>query len=301
VRLQFGTLALISLVVMLLLPGCGMSIHSVDNTTTPASTPTTSSAIVPTPTAQLAGGPSPTIAQAAHSPSATIQPATTPAAANTAVPAVTPSPAPRPTSAPPVQRPTVQSQPPAPTPTPVPPTPTPTPTPVPSAPNCADMPVRGFGLLWNSNPAVAQAVGCPLAPETGLSARVQLYQSGVMIWLDTLSPNIDQAPWVLTLIGDSAARYRVPANGPSWEAGSSEPTGAFEWVWNNIYSVQQSIGGALDPWYAADAAIQRFDHGTMLWLKQPPSGDRPMIFVFPDDLLNAATTTYQAYVDQGAQ
>lgn len=168
-------------------------------------------------------------------------------------------------------------------------------------PNCADLPVRGFGLLWNSDAAVAQAVGCPLAQETGVSARVQLYQSGVMIWLDTLTPGIDQAPWVITLVGDSAARYRVPANGPAWNDGAREPSGAFQWVWDNVYSVQQSIGAALDPWYTTDAAIQRFDHGTMLWLRQPPSGDRPMIYVFPDDLVNTSTTTYQAYVDQGAQ
>lgn len=162
------------------------------------------------------------------------------------------------------------------------------------------MPVRGFGLLWHSNPAVAQAVGCPLAAETGLSARVQLYQSGVMIWLDTLTPNIDQAPWVITLISDSAARYRVPADGPAWEDGAREPSGAFAWIWNNVFSVRQSIGSALDPWYATDAAVQRFDHGTMIWLRQPPAGDRPMIFVFRDDLLNTSTTTYQAYIDEGA-
>ncbi len=163
------------------------------------------------------------------------------------------------------------------------------------------MPVRGFGLLWHSHPAVAQAVGCPLAAETGLSARVQLYQSGVMIWLDTPTPSIDQAPWVITLISDSAARYRVPADGPAWEEGAREPTGAFAWVWNNVFSVRQSIGSVLDPWYATDAAIQRFDHGTMIWLRQPPSGDRPMIFVFRDDLLKTSTTTYQAYIDEGAQ
>jgi hypothetical protein len=163
------------------------------------------------------------------------------------------------------------------------------------------MPVRGFGLLWHSNVAVAQEVGCPLAQETGVSVRVQRYQGGVMIWLDTLNPGIDQAPWVITLIGDSAVRYRVPADGPAWDDASSVPSGAFKWVWDNVYSVQQSIGAALEPWYATDAAIQRFDHGTMLWLRQPPSSDRPMIFVFPADLLNTSTTTYQAYVDQGAQ
>ena len=297
-RLRYVLLALISLLVLTLLSGCGFSMRAVDDTT-PAASSTTSSAIVPTPSSQPTGDPSPTTTQLTPSPTATVQLATTPTAANTAAPTVTPTPTPHSISPPPVSRPTVASQPPAPTPTPVPPSPTQAPES--SAPNCADMPVRGFGLLWSSNPAVAHAVGCPLAVETGLSARVQLYQSGVMIWLDTLTPGIDQAPWVIALIGDSAARYRVPTNGPAWDEDTGAPAGAFKWVWDNVYSVQQSIGAALDPWYATDAAIQRFDHGTMLWLKQPPSSNKPMIFVFPDDLLNASTTTYQAYVDQGAQ
>jgi hypothetical protein len=162
------------------------------------------------------------------------------------------------------------------------------------------MPVRGFGLLWSSNPDVAQAVGCPLAPETGLSARVQPYDHGIMIWLDTLTPGIDQSPWVITLIDDAAGRYRVPANGPAWDESSAAPTGAFKWVWDNVYTVQQSIGGALTPWYATDAALQRFDHGAMLWLKAPPNGGKPLIYVFSEDLVGTSTTIYQPYIDQGA-
>jgi hypothetical protein len=161
--------------------------------------------------------------------------------------------------------------------------------------------VRGFGLLWSSNPVVADEVGCPQGAEVGLDARVQLYQNGSMLWLDTVTAGVDQSPWVVTLIDGSAARYRVPVAVPDWKDGATAPSGAFKWVLENVYTNQQSIGFALAPWFSTEGAIQRFEHGTMIWLKTPPNGDQPTIYVIQNDLVAASTGAYQQYLDQSAQ
>jgi hypothetical protein len=163
------------------------------------------------------------------------------------------------------------------------------------------VPVRGFGLLWSSDPAVAQAVGCPVGSEVGLAARAQLYQNGAMVWLDTLKAGVDQSPWVVTLIDGSATRYRVPADVSGWEEGATAPSGAFKWVLENVYTDQQRLGYALAPLFSTDAAIQRFEHGTLIWLKQPPGGSQPTIYVVQRDLVASSTGSVQQHLDQSAQ
>jgi len=161
--------------------------------------------------------------------------------------------------------------------------------------------VRGFGLLWNSNATVKKAMGCPAGAEVGVAARVQPYQHGVMIWLDTLSAGVDQSPWVVTLIDGTATRYRVPVEVPEWNDGATVPSGAFQWVLENVYTGQQNLGFALGPLSVTDAAIQRFDTGTMVWLKTPPDGNQPTIYVINTDLVNASSGAFQTYIDQSGQ
>jgi hypothetical protein len=135
----------------------------------------------------------------------------------------------------------------------------------------------------------------------GLAARVQPFEDGMMVWLDTVNSGVDTWQWVLTLVGSTATRYRVPANGPTWVNGAVQPSGSFKWVWDNVYTAKQQLGDPVDTWYDSDAAMQVFDSGTMIWLKAPPDDDKPMIYVVDADLFTASTGSYQVYPDLSAQ
>ena len=277
----------------LLLASCSISIHAVPSAIPSASTPASSPSADPS-DASIAASPtaSPTVT-AAQTASTTPAPTHTPT-----VPA--PTPTPRPTPPPASQGPQPTS--PAPTSTPTPQAPIPTVVPTPSGPpQCANVPVRGFGLLWTEETGVAQAIGCSQGSEIGMAAKVQPFENGMMVWLDTESAGVDSSAWVLTLIGSSATRYRVPDNGPAWVDGATEPSGAFAWVWDNVYTLQQVLGDPTGAWYATDGALQRFDRGTMIWLKDVPVAPTPMIYVVGVDLTLASSGTFERYADRSGE
>jgi hypothetical protein len=122
-----------------------------------------------------------------------------------------------------------------------------------------------------------------------------------MIWLDTGTAGIDQADWVLTMIGTSASRYRVPSTLPPWQEGVVEPTGAFKWVWDNVYTDQKLLGEATASFYDTGGAMQAFDSGTMIWLQTPPDDETPAIYVVSANLLTTAAGAFQSYPDLSAQ
>lgn len=159
--------------------------------------------------------------------------------------------------------------------------------------------MRGFGLVWYDHPALAQRIGCPLAPEAGLAGRVQRYEHGLMVWLDVAAdyPGIDTSPWVVVLAGDSATRHRVPA-GVDWDDETTEPAGAFAWVWENAFADRERLGAATSTVHDTDAAVQRFERGTMIWVRNP-GDNQPMIYVVESDLLGTASGQYEAFPDRG--
>lgn len=180
------------------------------------------------------------------------------------------------------------------------PTPAPTATP-PMMPSCDQEPIRGFGLVWHDHPEVAQVIGCPVADEIGLSAKIQSYQHGFMLWLDTTAPSppLDDASWVVAFAGTLATRTRVSAP-VTWQPDTVSPTGAFAWVGDNVYTDAQRLGPATTVASDTDAAIQRFEHGTMIWVKNAPGG-RPMVYVVSGDLTTTASGSFQAFVDTSFQ
>lgn len=159
--------------------------------------------------------------------------------------------------------------------------------------------MRGFGLVWHDQPAVARQIGCPVEREVGVAARVQPYMHGLMVWLDIphWAPGVDSVPWVITLAGNHAARHRVPDVGQDWDPEAAAPTGAFAWVWENVYTDRERLGEATAAYWATDAALQRFERGTMLWLREPGSGV-PTIYVIEADLAVSAYGVFQSFVDR---
>ena len=122
-----------------------------------------------------------------------------------------------------------------------------------------------------------------------------------MIWLDTQTEGVDSADWVLTMVGSSTTRYRTPADVPTWVDGATEPSGAFAWVWDNVYTVQQVLGDPTDAWFATDGAMQWFNDGTMVWLKTVPGSETPMIYVVGVDLTQASNGTFARYADSSGE
>ncbi|MDI3339934.1 MAG: hypothetical protein QJR03_05310 [Sphaerobacter sp.] len=286
-----GLAAVVALI--LLAAACSVSVRPVgDSTPTPAAAASPGLAAVASPRAQA---PSPTPAAGPASPPPTTPPGPTAPGTGAAPTPTPPASAGRPQPAPP----TGGNPAPAPMPTPgVMPPPETTPTPV-SLPACDEAPVRGFGLVWHDQPAVAQRIGCPLAPEFGVAAWVQTYAQGLMVWLDIprAAPDLGSASWVVTLAGGAAARHRVPDPGESWDPSTTAPSGAFAWVWENVYTDRERLGPATSPPWQTDAALQRFERGTMLWLREPGSG-QPTVYVVDADLAVAAHGAYQAFVDR---
>ena len=116
-----------------------------------------------------------------------------------------------------------------------------------------------------------------------------------------MTAGVDQSPWVVTLIDRTATRYRVPADVSGWEEGTTAPSGAFKWVLENIHTDQQRLGSAVAPLVSTDAAIQRFEHGTLLWLRTPPDGSHATIYVIQHDLVAVSSGAFQQYLDQSTQ
>ena len=276
--------------------GCSVSVRPVDDEATPTATAGTSGrvgSVRSTPVASVTvtpqpSGDTPVATEVSETPTPTTAgevPTLPPPPTARPMPTMPPNPAPSPSPTP-----TARPEPTAPPPV----TPTPTGPPV-----CAELPVRGFGLVWHDQPAVARQIGCPVEREVGVAARVQPYMHGLMVWLDIphWAPGVDSVPWVITLAGNHAARHRVPDVGQDWNPEAAAPTGAFAWVWENVYTDRERLGEATAAYWATDAALQRFERGTMLWLREPGSGV-PTIYVIEADLAVSAYGVFQSFVDR---
>lgn len=152
---------------------------------------------------------------------------------------------------------------------------------------------------------MANAIGCPLGPEVGLPAKVQAYQHGLMIWLDLQADasNIDSKSWVITLAGTTADRTRFDDSGLTWQDGQVAPSGAFAWVYQNVYTDADRLGAPGSALGSSDAAIELFEHGTMVWLRNPPGANQnqPMIYVIQSNLVDSSSGSFQVVPDKSFQ
>ena len=161
-----------------------------DATPTPTATSVSSATPAPTSTASPSPSATPTATAPRGTATTTATPAVTPTATptesvKTETPTATPTatPAATATATPPAPRPTatqVTAEPTAARPTPEPAS-TPQVTPTPQA-ECAIAPARGFGLIYNANPALPAKLGCPVAGEASIQIIRQTFEGGLMIW-----------------------------------------------------------------------------------------------------------------------
>lgn len=147
---------------------------------------------------------------------------------------------------------------------------------------------RGFGLLWNNNLAVQEAVGCPTRAEVGGAFVVQYYPHGMLYWWGD-----EQAIYVF--LGDEAGYWErfyerdLAKNDPSYAC----PSGTYQPVrgFGNLLAAHPDIADALgkcattpeEPDMPGDGALQPYEHGVMLFATATQSIQEKRIWVLSND------------------
>lgn len=135
--------------------------------------------------------------------------------------------------------------------------------------NCPFFPPGGFGAVFNNNPDIARQLGCPQGNPPNVVTRSgahQPFERGLMLWIE---PDI----YVLYSATNSFFRYDDtftagvdPENGAEQPpAGFASPVRGFLKVWANNPPVRNGLGWALSNEIGAQATVQRFDNGFMVW------------------------------------
>jgi len=146
-------------------------------------------------------------------------------------------------------------------------------------PTCTTPPSGGFAAVYNSDPALASQMGCPLGVVSFASAS-QTYQMGEMLWM----AGPPQAIYALFSTGrfqryDDTFNAAVdPATGgETAPAGLIVPMRGFGKVWRTFAEVH-ALGWAMTDELGGQSTAQIFERGQMVYFPQ-----RGMIFVLITD------------------
>lgn len=146
---------------------------------------------------------------------------------------------------------------------------------------CTRQPVRGFGLVFGTQPEAYDLLGCPRAwngAESGLEVAVQRFEHGWMLW----QARRDYIPaTIYTLFEDNQHYARFddtyspdadPVTGQFTPPQDLfQPSAGFGKVWREgtAAGVRQRLGWATGPQSAGPGAIESFDRGDMLFTPDP--------------------------------
>jgi hypothetical protein len=138
-----------------------------------------------------------------------------------------------------------------------------------AAPGCAVQPVRGFALLYSTNPQVASRLGCPTNAEVGTPSSVQTFENGVLLWFgisnQVFALRTTGATW--TVYADTYQNGQpLPTATVVAPAGRFAPTGRFGLVWERQADLQSQLGWATTPEQTAPTGAEEdFAHGHLWW------------------------------------
>ena len=141
----------------------------------------------------------------------------------------------------------------------------------PPAAACPYPPPGGFGPIYAADPSLAAQLGCPLgAPPaaTSSASAYQPFERGAMVWLS--------GPIYALFSGGRFQRYDdtfVPGVDPDSgdeiaPPGLVEPVRGFGKVWRSAPDVRAGLGWGLAGESGAQAALQRFERGWLVYLPQ---------------------------------
>lgn len=159
-------------------------------------------------------------------------------------------------------------------------TPTNTPDPNEVRPACP-APAGGFKLIYVSDPALQDALGCPIAPNRStppdawaIQTAFQPYENGLMIWISQLGWEPQKMVYVLFDDGtyqryvDTWQDGMPESGGETPPDGFLEPVRGFGKVWREQPGVRERLGWALQIENGGAGQIQRFAGGEMVYLPQ---------------------------------
>lgn len=150
----------------------------------------------------------------------------------------------------------------------------PEPTGVPGQPSVCGAPAAGgFGTIYSRDPALQQALGCPVSLAVAITVATQDFEQGRMVWASQLADVPTRTIYVLYNNG-TFARYDdtwtegvdPESGGETAPAGRVAPIRGFGKVWRSNAPVQQGLGWALAGEVGAGAQIQRFERGEMIYV-----------------------------------
>ncbi|MFW5692208.1 MAG: hypothetical protein ACOCX3_02530 [Chloroflexota bacterium] len=133
---------------------------------------------------------------------------------------------------------------------------------------CQIAPDPVFGEAWRAEPAVNNALRCPIQVSFGFEGAVQVFERGVMY----LRPETTEVWAIAPGAGGESGRYWYVGRAP--EAGAAQPSnvppglfapeGALANVWLTVPQVREALGFGLQPVEAHPVNVQRYDSGTLI-------------------------------------
>jgi hypothetical protein len=141
---------------------------------------------------------------------------------------------------------------------------------------CANVPSGIFGAIYQSDPNIPAALGCPLAANaSSVGSAYQPFQNGLMIWVSSLGAQPQPAIYALYNNGtyqrfnDTFQEGVDPASGgASPPPGFLEPVRGFGKVWREQSSVRDTLGWATTGESGGSAQVLMFERGEMVSVAQ---------------------------------
>lgn len=141
---------------------------------------------------------------------------------------------------------------------------------------CGVVPQGMIGTVFQSDPGIAAAIGCPLAgASSAASSAYQPFQNGVMIWVSTLGLQPQAAIYAVFNNGtyqrfnDTFQDGVDPASsGAAAPAGLLEPVRGFGKVWRDNPTVRDTLGWATAGESGGSAQVLLFERGEMVSISQ---------------------------------
>ncbi len=133
-----------------------------------------------------------------------------------------------------------------------------------------------FGTIYQSDPGLQSALGCPQASgASDVSSAYQTFQNGVMIWISSLGTQPQAAIYALYNNGtyqrfnDTFTEGIDPdSSGAQPPPGLQEPVRGFGKVWRENPAVRETLGWATSGESGGTARVLMFERGEMLSVAQ---------------------------------
>ncbi len=138
---------------------------------------------------------------------------------------------------------------------------------------CATLPGGTLGAIYQSDPSIAAAIGCPLASApTTVASAYQPFQNGVMIWVAAPGQSVIYALYgngTYQRFNDTFRDGIDPSSGGAVPPpGLVEPVRGFGKVWRENPTARDTLGWALTGESGGTAEFLAFERGEMVRVPQ---------------------------------